>query len=92
MGFFTTHWVGEFEGHKIEVVRRVGGHQFELLIDDQSVDVETSLVNMGKRHLEGTLLRGDTTLLVHAIGVQDAFSEGAIVKVGEQTIEMKKVS
>ena len=34
MGFFSTHWVGEFKGHKIEVVRKVGGHQFELLIDD----------------------------------------------------------
>jgi hypothetical protein len=46
MGLFSTHWSGTYEGHTIEVVRNTGGHHFELLLDGQVVDSESSWVNM----------------------------------------------
>src|SRR5262249_21377744 len=92
MGLFSTHWRGEFEGHTIEVVRRWGGHEFELQIDGKTVASAASLVNMGERKLEGTLEHDGRTLPVHAVGTQGAFTEGAAVVVGDRPIEMKKVS
>jgi hypothetical protein len=92
MGLFSTHWRGEFEGHTIEVVRKWGGHEFELHLDGKRVASTTSLVNMGDRKLEGTIEHAGATLAVHAVGTQGAFTEGATVVVGERTIEMKKIS
>jgi hypothetical protein len=92
MGLFSTQWLGEFEGHKIEVVRKWGGHEFELQIDGKTVASASSMVNMGERKLEGTLEHGGRSIPVHAVGKQGAFTEGATVAVGERPIEMKKVS
>lgn len=92
MGLFSTHWQREYEGHKIEVVRKMGGHEFELHLDGQTVDIQTSVVNMGKRHLEGTIEHGDAKLKVHAIGIQGAFGEAATVTVGDTNVPMKKIA
>jgi hypothetical protein len=92
MGLFSTHWRGEFEGHTIEVVRKWGGHEFELHIDCKTVASAASLANMGERKLEGTLDHAGATLAVHAVGTQGAFTERATVVVGERTIEMKKIA
>jgi hypothetical protein len=79
MGLFSTHWLGDYEGHKIEVVRRMGGHEFELLIDDKKVDSASSMVNMGERKLKGTLQHGGKDVPVFAHGIQHGFSETATV-------------
>jgi hypothetical protein len=91
MGFFTTHWSGTYEGHTIEVVRKTGGHHFELLIDGKVVDDETSWVNMGKRHLDGKLVHEGRELEVQAVGVQGAFTESATVSVDGHSVPMTKV-
>jgi hypothetical protein len=92
MGFLSTHWSGTYEGHTIAVVRTTGGHHFELLIDGEVADSTTSWVNMGKRHLEGTLKHEGRELAVHALGVQGAFTESATVTVDGQPVPMAKVS
>jgi hypothetical protein len=92
MGLFTTHWAGSYEGHKIEVVRKTGGHHFELLIDGEVVDSESSWVNMGRRHLEGKLRHDGRDLEVQALGVQGAFTETATVSVDGTPVPMTKVS
>lgn len=91
MGLFSTHWVGEHEGHKIEVVRKLGGHAFDLLIDGEMVDSQSSLVNMGQRDLEGVLHLDGRELRVHAVGIQEAFSESANVTIDGKTVTMTKV-
>jgi hypothetical protein len=91
MGFFTTHWAGTYEGHTIKVVRAMGGHHFELLIDDKAVDSTSSWVNVGNRHLEGKLEHGGRELLVKALGVQGAFTESATVSVDGHDVPMTKV-
>jgi hypothetical protein len=91
MGFFSTHWKGEHQGHSIEVVRKLGGHEFDLLIDGHEVDRQSSLVNMGQRELSGRLQLGGREVVVHAIGIQNAFSESAVVTVDGQPVAMTKV-
>ncbi|MFO0568939.1 MAG: hypothetical protein U0263_24995 [Polyangiaceae bacterium] len=91
MGLFSTHWAGEYQGHKIEVVRKVGGHEFDLLIDGEMADRQTSLANMGKRELEGSLHVAGRDLTVHAVGIQNAFSEAAEVTVDGQPVTMTKI-
>jgi hypothetical protein len=91
MGFLSTTWAGDYEGHSIAVVRKTGGHHFELVIDGKVVDSETSMVNMGRRHLEGKLHHGERELRVEAVGVQGAFTESATVSVDGHSVPMKKV-
>jgi len=91
MGLFSTHWLGEYEGHKIEVVRRTSWNKFELLIDDRRADLAKSLVNVGEHRLEGTIHHGGVDIPVHAVGTQGAFTEGCTVVVGDRTIAMKKI-
>jgi hypothetical protein len=91
MGFLTTHWSGTYEGHTIEVIRKTGGHHFELVLDGEVVDSETSWVNMGRRHLEGKLKHAGKELDVKAEGVQGAFTETATVAVDGHPVAMAKV-
>jgi hypothetical protein len=92
MGFFSTHWKGSYEGHTIEVVRKLGGHEFDLLIDGEEVASRASAVNMGERDLEGKLTVGGRELVVHAKGIQGAFTESATVTVDGKPVAMTKVS
>jgi hypothetical protein len=92
MGLFSTHWRGDYEGHAIEVVRKWGGHEFELQIDGKTVASAASVVNMGDRKLEGSIEHEGQSLPVHAVGTQGAFTEGVTVVVGSTPIEMKKIS
>ena len=91
MGLFSTHWQGTYEGHIIEVVRRKGGHEFELVIDGAKTDAAASMVNMGERKLHGALTHNGAELPVYAVGIQHAFSESATVLVNGMEIPMKRI-
>jgi hypothetical protein len=91
MGFFSTTWEGEYEGHKIEVVRKLGGHSFLLNVDGKEMATDAGIVNMGTRSMKAVLKHNEKDLIVEAIGKQGALTESAQVTVDGKPIVMKKI-
>lgn len=89
VNFFAKRWVGHWNNHQIEVHQRTG-HQYILVINNEKVDTDTSLINMGDRYLKGVIRHDGTDHVVKAKAHQGVFLESVFVTVDDVELPMAK--